>query len=152
MQALRTVPLCTLTISVGKIQSLGAGPHGERRIAEVTGGQFEGPRMRGRILPGGADWILVRPDGVTQLDVRITLETDDNALIYLTYRGLRHGPQAVLDRLARGESVAPSEYYFRTAPVFETGAPAYAWLNGIIAVGVGHRLPSGPVYDVYEVL
>lgn len=152
MQELRLQHLCTLDIMVGRMQAIGAGPQGERRIAEVTGGTFQGPRLNGRILPGGADWILVRPDGVTQLDVRVTLETNDGALIYLSYRGLRHGPPEVMEKLARGETVSPSDYYFRTTPVFETGAPAYLWLNKIIAVGTGDRRPTGPVYTIYEVL
>jgi hypothetical protein len=152
MQEVRLQHLCTLDLTVGKIQSLGAGPHGERRIAEVTGGTFAGPRLNGRILPGGGDWILIRPDGVTQLDVRVTLETTDGALVYLSYRGLRHGPPEVLERLARGEDVPATDYYFRTTPVFETGAAGYLWLNKLIAVGTGHRRPHGPVYTVYEVL
>ena len=152
MQELHLQHLCTLDIAVGKMQALGAGPQGERRIVEVVGGTFEGPRLRGRILPGGADWILIRPDGVTQLDVRVTLETHDGALVYLSYRGLRHGPPEVIDRLSRGESVPPSAYYFRTVPIFETGAAAYLWLNKIVAVGTGDRRPQGPVYTVYEVL
>jgi hypothetical protein len=133
MQELRLQHLCTLDIMVGRMQAIGAGPQGERRIAEVTGGTFQGPRLNGRILPGGADWILVRSDGVTQLDVRVTLETNDGALIYLSYRGLRHGPPEVMEKLARGETVSPSDYYFRTTPVFETG-------------------PTGPVYTIYEVV
>jgi hypothetical protein len=152
MQELRLQHLCTLDIMVGRMQAIGAGPQGERRIAEVTGGTFQGPRLNGRILPGGADWILVRSDGVTQLDVRVTLETNDGALIYLSYRGLRHGPPEVMEKLARGETVSPSDYYFRTTPVFETGAPAYLWLNKIIAVGTGDRRPTGPVYTIYEVV
>jgi uncharacterized protein DUF3237 len=104
------------------------------------------------VLEGGSDWILARPDSVLQLDVRLTLRTDDDQLIGMTYRGLRHGPAAVIDRLNRGEKVDPSEYYFRTSPVFETASEKYAWLNRIIAVGTGHRLPQGPVYSVFEVL
>lgn len=152
MQELRLQHLCTLDIEVGKAQVLGMGPQGERRIVEVTGGRFEGPRLSGRILPGGADWILVRPDGVTQLDVRVTLETTDGALVYLSYRGLRHGPAEVIERLNRGEEIPASAYYFRTTPVFETGAAQYLWLNKIIAIGTGYRRPQGPVYTVYEVL
>lgn len=152
MQELRLQHLCTLEITVGKAQALGTGPQGERRIVEVTGGRFEGPRLSGRILPGGADWILIRPDGVTQLDVRVTLETTDGALVYLSYRGLRHGPAEVIERLNRGEEVPASAYYFRTTPVFETGAAQYLWLNKIIAIGTGYRRPQGPVYTVYEVL
>ena len=104
------------------------------------------------MLPGGADWIIVRPDGSTTLDVRIVLETDDGAAIGMTYRGMRHGPATVMERLNRGENVDPAEYYFRTAVAFETAAAKYDWLNRIIAIGTGSRPPEGPVYDIFEVL
>ena len=145
--------LCTIAITVDpKFQEVGSATWGQRRIVQVTGGTFEGPRLKGRVLPGGGDWILTRPDGVTQLDVRITLETDDGALIYMTYRGLRHGPPEVLARLAKGERVEPSEYYFRTVPCFETASEKYAWLNRALFVSTGDRLPAGPIYTVYEIL
>jgi hypothetical protein len=104
------------------------------------------------VLPGGADWIMLRPDGATTLDVRLVLQTDDGATIGMTYRGMRHGPPEIMERVGRGEAVAPGSYYFRTAIAFETAAPRYAWLNRILAVGTGERPPSGPVYDVFEVL
>ena len=151
MAELRTTHLFTVTFKVGAIQNLGRTSFGERRVAVVTGGQFEGPRLRGTVEEGGSDWILVRPDAL-QLDVRVTLRTDDGALIGMSYRGYRHGPAEVLDRLNRGETVDPSSYYFRTAPFFETGSDKYGWLNRIVAVSTGHRLPQGPVYEVYEVL
>jgi hypothetical protein len=145
--------LCTIAITVDpKFQEVGSATWGQRRIVQVAGGTFEGPRLKGRVLPGGGDWILTRPDGVTQLDVRITLETDDGALIYMTYRGLRHGPPEVLARLARGERVEPSEYYFRTVPCFETASEKYGWLNRALFVSTGDRLPPGPIYTVYEIL
>jgi len=152
MAEIRTTHLFTLTLAVGGMQPIGATPAGNRRIGLVAGGTFEGARLRGKVLPGGADWIIVRPDGVTTLDVRLVLETDDGAAIGMTYRGLRHGPAAVMDRLNRGEIVDPSTYYFRTAVAFETASAKYAWLNSAIFVGTGDRPPSGPVYDVFEVL
>lgn len=152
MAEIRTEPLFTITFDVAPLQMLGKTPFGERRIARVTGGSFEGPRLKGTVRDGGGDWLLLRNDGVLQLDVRATLETDDQALIYMTYRGLRHGPAEVIDRLNRGEPVDPSEYYFRTAPFFETGAEKYDWLNRIVAVATGHRLPEGPIYQVFQVL
>ncbi len=153
MSTIQTEKLFTLTLQVATpIPSLGATPFGERKIAEVTGGVFEGERLNGTVRGGGGDWILVRNDGVTQLDVRITLETDDGASIYMTYRGLRHGPADVMDKLNRGEPVEPDAYYFRIAPAFETGDARYAWLNKLVAVGRGHRLPTGPVYEVFSVL
>lgn len=152
MPRIDTELLFRATLEVASVHDLGATPFGRRRIAEVTGGSFEGPRMQGRIMGGGGDWLLMRNDGILQLDVRVILETDDGALIYMTYRGLRHGPEDVMARLNAGEEVAPSEYYFRTAPFFETSAPRYSWLNGIVAISTGHRLPTGPLYEVYQVL
>jgi hypothetical protein len=149
---IRLEHLFTVRFDVTAPRSLGQTPFGERRIVQITGGSFEGPRLRGTVLPEGGDWILLRSDGVLQLDVRATLQTDDGALIYMTYRGFRHGPAEVIDRLNRGEAVDPFTYYFRTAPFFETGDERYAWLNRTICVSTGERLPSGPVYTVYQVL
>ena len=150
---LATRPLFELRLEVPPLIDLGDTPYGRRRIAAVTGGSFEGERLRGSVLgaPGG-DWLLQRPDGVLVLDVRIVLKTDDGALIYMAYRGLRHGAAEVMERLARGEAVDASSYYFRITPTFETAAPAYAWLNRLLAVGIGHREPAGPVYRVEELL
>jgi len=152
MNEIRTAFLFTVTITVATPQIVGATPIGERRNVPVTGGTFEGKRLRGTIMPGGSDWIVVRADGVWQLDVRLPLQTDDGALINMTYKGFRHGPAAILERLNRGETVDPSEYYFRTVPFFETAAAIYAWLNRIVSVATGHRTASGPTYQVYEVL
>ena len=152
MSAIETEFLFQVTFDVGRITDLGNTPLGNRRIAEIAGGVFEGPRLRGRVLPGGGDWILLRPDGAMQLDVRVTLETDDEHLIYMSYRGIRHGPDEVIARLNAGEEVDPSEYYFRTAPFFETSSETYGWLNRIVCVSTGHRKPSGPVYSVFQVL
>ena len=144
-------PLMTLQVFVAAPQKLGAVPHGTRVIAPITSGTFEGPRLRGRVLPGGSDWTLLRPDGVLELDLRITLETDDGALIYMSSFGLRYGPPEVLAALANGESVDPSKYYFRTTPRFETSAPQYSFLNRLIAISSGDRRPSGPIYTIDEV-
>jgi hypothetical protein len=150
---IQTRHLFTLTADVPKIVDLGATPQGSRRIANVTGGTFRGERLNGTLHPApGGDWILVRPDGATILDVRVTLETDDRQLIYMTYRGLRHGPADVMARLAKGEPVDPAGYYFRTTPVFETASPNYDWLNRVVSVATGRREARGPVYEVYEVL
>ena len=152
MAEIRTAHLMTMKLAVNGMQAIGATPNGNRRIGLVAGGTFEGPKLKGTVLPGGADWIIVRPDGSTTLDVRIVLQTDDGATIGLTYRGMRHGPDAVMARVNAGETVNPNEYYFRTAVFFETAAAKYDWLNRIIAVGTGHRPPEGPVYDIFEVL
>jgi hypothetical protein len=145
-------PLMTLQVVVPPPQKLGAVPHGTRVIAPITSGSFEGPRLRGKVLPGGGDWTLLRADGVLELDLRITLETDDGALINMSSFGFRHGPADVLAALARGESIDPSQYYFRTAPRFETSAPPYAYLNRVVAIASGDRRASGPIYTIEEVL
>jgi hypothetical protein len=142
----------TLQVFVPPPQKLGVVPHGTRMIAPIASGTFEGPRLRGSVLPGGADWLLLRSDGVLELDLRITLETDDGALIYMASNGLRHGPPDVLAALARGEVVDPSQYYFRTSVKFETSAPAYAFLNKLLAVSSGDRRASGPIYTIEEIV
>jgi len=145
-------PLMILQVMVPTPLKIGVVPHGTRVIAPITGGTFEGPRLRGKVLPGGADWLLTRSDGVLELDLRISLETDDGALISMTSNGLRHGPPEVLAALARGETVDPATYYFRTAPRFEASAPQYAFLNRLLAVATGDRRPSGPIYTIDELL
>ena len=114
--------------------SVGMTPLGERRIIPITGGHFEGERLAGTVLPGGADWQLVRADGSALLEARYTLRTQDGAFVYVRNRGVRSGPPDVLARLRTGESVEPASYYFRTTPTFETGAPPYTWLNDLVAV------------------
>src|SRR5260370_41514429 len=107
-------------IAAATAQKLGTVPHGNRTVGPVTGGHFEGLRLRGEILSGGGDWLLLRSDNVLELDLRITLETDDHALIYMTFQGLRHGPPEVIAALGHGEVVDRARYYFRTLPRFET--------------------------------
>ena len=128
-------------------------PHriGARTIAPVTGGTFEGEQLRGKVL-GGADWLLLRSDGVLELDLRLTLETDDGALIAMTSFGLRHGPADVIAALGRGERVDPASYYFRTTPRFETATPRYEFLDRLLAIATGDRRPSGPIYTIDELL
>ena len=144
--------LMTLHVAVGAVQKVGAVPHGTRVTAPITDGHFEGPRFRGKVLPGGGDWTLLRGDGVLELDLRVTLETDDRALIHMTSFGLRHGPPDVIAALARGERVDSHTYYFRTTPRFETGHPKYAFLNRLVAVASADRRPEGPIYTVDEIL
>lgn len=152
MKELRSRPLFVFQLEVQKASVIGRTPGCDRRVGEITSGRFEGERLRGRLLPGGSDWQTVRADGAWTLDVRVVMETDDAHLIGMTYRGMRHGPQAAMDRIARGEAVSPSEYYLRAAPFFETASERYGWLNGILSIAVGHRLPSGPIYQVFEIL
>ena len=135
-----------------KLTNIGNGVFGTRLIATITGGRVEGDRLKGWVLPGGGDWLLNRVDGVTQLDVRVSLQTIDGASIYMAYRGFRHGPKSVMERLAAGEEVDPSEYYQRAAPFFETGDQRYAWLTRIVTISTGWRRLDGPSYTVYEVL
>ena len=144
--------LMTLQVAVGGAQKIGAVPHGTRVTAPIASGHFEGPRLRGKVLPGGGDWTLLRGDGVLELDLRVTLETDDGALIHMASFGLRHGPPDVIAALARGESVDPTSYYFRATPRFETGHPKYAFLNRLLAVSSGDRRPEGPIYTIEEIL
>lgn len=152
LQSVRTRPLFVMRLKVLPLQMVGATPGGVRRIGVVPGGSFAGERLSGTVLEGGSDWQTARGDGVLTLDVRLVLKTDDEALVTMTYRGLRHGPSDVLARIDKGEAVDPAGYYFRTNPLFETAAPKYDWLNRIVAIGLGHRLPGGPVYSVFEVL
>ena len=133
------------------ILNLGKTPNGTRLIAEVTGGVVEGPMLEGTILAGGGDWLMLREDGVMQLDVRLTIRANDGALIYVTYRGLRHGPKHIMDKMAAGEEVDPSQFYFRISPFFETASESHDWLNRHLFVGTGTRNASGPVYSVYLV-
>jgi hypothetical protein len=144
--------LMTLQVAVGGPLKIGAVPHGTRVTAPITSGHFDGPRLRGQVLPGGGDWTLLRGDGVLELDLRITLETDDGALIHMSSFGLRHGPPDVIAALARGERVDPATYYFRTSPRFATGHPKYAFLNRLVTVSSGDRRPEGPIYTIAEVL
>ena len=145
--------LMMLHVTVATPQNIGVVPHGSRRTAPITGGDFEGPRLRGTVLPGGsADWLLLRPDGVLEMDLRVTLRTQDGATISMKSFGLRHGPADVIAAIARGETVDPALYYFRTTPRFTTGHAAYTFLNRLVAVASGDRRPDGPIYTIHEVL
>jgi len=149
---LRLEPMFRATITLAPPQELGEAPLGRRRIIPITGGRVEGARLNGIVLPGGADWQIVRGDGVADLDARYTVETHDGALVYVRNRGLRHGRPEVLARLARGEDVDPAEYYMRTQPWFETGDARYAWLNRTISVGTGARRAAAVELEFFEVL
>ena len=152
MDELTSEFLFEMKIDVHAPLGIGETRQGERRFVVIKGGRFEGPKLKGEVLPGGADSIFMTPDGLALLDVRGVLRTDDGAMIYIQYVGRRHGSAAVMARLAAGEAVDPSEYYFRTALTFETGDPRYAWLNGVLAVAKGSRPPAGPVYRVFQIL
>jgi hypothetical protein len=149
---LRTRLLYEAHVLLDRVVNVGATPHGVRRITAVRGGAFQGPSMRGEILPGGADWLLLRPDGVVELDIRVAGQLDDGALVYVTERGYLRAPPEVLERIARGAPVDPDAYTLRIVSSYETASSRYAWLNG--ALGVGHETIHEGWLDltVHEVL
>lgn len=153
MTDLKHSPLITLTLTVdfASMVSIGQTPAGLRRIAPVSGGTFSGDRLNGTVLPGGNDWVLNRADGVMVIDVRLTLQTDDRALIYLTYQGrFLAGPEAMA-RFAKGEVLDPADYSLAITARFECGDPRYGWLNNVIAVGTGEQTRAGPIYSIFAI-
>lgn len=149
--SLTFTPAFRASIIVGEIQEVGMTAKGRRRTIPILGGEFSGDDMSGVILPGGADWQLIRPDGVAEIDAQYTMQTTDGVIIYIRNIGLRHGPKAVMDRLARGEEVSPDEYYFRTSPTFEVENGKYDWLNRTLFVGVGERGKERVHFTFYAV-
>ncbi|HSD74668.1 MAG TPA: DUF3237 domain-containing protein [Steroidobacteraceae bacterium] len=131
--------------------AIGPTPQGARRMVPITGGSFEGPRLRGSIMPGGADWQVLRGDGVSELEALYLLRTHDDVLIQVRNRGLRHGPEAVMQRLFAGEPVDPREYYFRAVPSFAAPAGAYEWLNRSIFLCSGARQANSIQLWMYRV-
>jgi uncharacterized protein DUF3237 len=151
MAEIRTEFLFTLALQFD-MNVLGPVPLGIRRIARHTAGSFEGPKLKGMVLPGGGAWTILRSDGVWELEVRITLETDDKQLIYMHWKGLRHGPKEIMERLDRSEDVDSSLYYFRATPYFETNSAKYGWLNRICAIATGARNANARTLEVFQVL
>jgi Protein of unknown function (DUF3237) len=149
---LSSQPIFRIHAELAEILALGQTPRGERRIINILGGRVDGAKLNGQILAGGADWQIIRDDGVTELEARYTIETVGGARILVVSEGLRHGPADVMAQLARGEPVDPGLYYFRTSMRFETADPAVAWLNRILALGRGIREVRAVHIDVYEVL
>ena len=143
--------LIRITVTLDPPLEVGDTAEGRRRVINITGGHFQGPKLKGQVLPGGADWQLVRQDGVAVLDARYTLQSDDGALIYVKNWGLRHGPPEVLAALAQGEAVDPKLYYMRTTPTFETGDDRYRWLNDTVALCSGIRRSDAVILDFYQV-
>ncbi|WP_158735945.1 DUF3237 domain-containing protein [Alteribacillus sp. YIM 98480] len=143
--------LADMELTVEGAHLPGKTPIGNRRVIRVTGGSLQGEKLIAEVVPGGDDWITVREDGTIIQDVRILLKTDDEALILMTYRGIRTGEPEVLKRLDHNEEVDPDEYYFRTSPVFETASPKYDWLNRRLFVSKGIRLPGKVNYSIYTV-
>ena len=137
---------------LGEPLELGEVSHGRRRIVPQIGGTFEGPHLKGKLLPGvSADWQIVLPDGTALEDIRYTLQTDDGALLYVQSRGVRHGSAEVLARLGSGEDVDASEYTFRTWTQIETASLRLDWLNKGVFISVGGRQPDSVVYETYLV-
>ncbi len=129
---------------------VGKGPLGERIIADIKGGHFKGPRMSGKVLPSGADWALVGPDGNLRLDVRIVLETEDGAFIYVSYVArmvMNDKLRSVL--FEQKGSIDFGETYWISQLQFETGDERYAWLNNVMAAGEGRLAPNSVTYRVY---
>src|SRR6188768_2309401 len=129
-------PLMRLRLTTAATQEIGPTPHGVLSIFPITGGSFEGERLRGTVLGGGVDWVTAAADGTFELDLRVTLETDDGALIHMTFTGVRDD----------------ANHYFRTAPRFETAEPKYAFLNRLLAVGIGEIRSERPVHLIEEIL
>jgi hypothetical protein len=146
------IPMARVRCRVGALVSLG-GPakYGERRFVPLTGGSVTGPELQGEILDGGVDWQVRRVDEVLDISAHYVIRTQDGALIEVQSDGMRHGPHETMSRLARGEPVARSEYFFRTVMRFTTGAPAWAHLNKVLALAVGERQADQVVLDVFRV-
>ncbi|HSW57821.1 MAG TPA: DUF3237 domain-containing protein [Dehalococcoidales bacterium] len=143
--------MAVFNVELGPPQELGETGLAKRRIIPITGGHFDGPGFKGRVLAGGADWQLVQKDGLALIDTRYALETEDKALIYISTRGFRYGPPDVIAAIGRGETVDPQKYYFRVNIQFETGAPAYYGLNRTLAVGAGMRLANSVIFNAFRV-
>ena len=136
---------------VGAPLEIGQVPRGRRRIVSITGGMFEGPGLKGTVVPGGADWQIIRADGFSELDTRYTLETDKGQIIYVQNAGIRHAAPAVMEKLLKGETVDPTLVYFRTVPTFETAAPELQWLTRSVFIGTGERYPTEVVIRFWRV-
>jgi Protein of unknown function (DUF3237) len=145
------VPMAQIRCEVGELVSLGLAKHGERRYVPLGGGTVRGPELNGRLVEGGIDWQVNRADGVLDIAAHYVIRTNDGALIEVQSDGMRHGPPEVMARLARGESVARDEYFFRTLMRFQTGAPAWMHLNKVMAIAVGQREKGLVVLDVYRI-
>jgi hypothetical protein len=139
-----------LRAEVGPPMEIGEVPHGRRRIVPILGGTVRGPQLTATVVPGGADWQLVQPDGFSELDTRYTLETEQGQRVYVQNAGIRHAPPDVMQKLLAGEAVDPKLVYFRTVPKFETAAPELQWLARSVFVGIGERFPTEVVVRFYR--
>jgi hypothetical protein len=146
---LKLEPLMTYRATLKPPVDVGPGPFGTRRIFDVTGGSFEGPRLRGQVVASGGDWILLDAEGVGRLDVRATFETDDGARLYVQYHGVIVMNQTAQDALAKGAPMEFGDTEFFTTPRIETGDARYAWLNRLVTVAEGRVVPGGVEYRVF---
>lgn len=144
--------LMNLQVDLGEILSLGDTPKGERRVVSILGGTFEGPRLNGEVLSGGADWQIARTDDVLEIDAQYTLRENSGGLIRIVSQGYRHGPPEILAAIANDEEVNPDDYFFRTIMRFETGASDLSWLNRTIAIAKGSRKQLQVLLEAYELL
>lgn len=144
-------PMTRIRCEVGQLVSLGTAKYGERRYVPLKGGTVSGPELQGEVVDGGVDWQVLRADGVLDVAAHYVIRTGDGALVEVQSDGVRHGPAPVMARLARGEPVAPDEYYFRTVMRFTTGAPAWLHLNKVLALAVGQRDARLVHLDVYRI-
>lgn len=143
---------CTLKVELQPPYVVGHTPHGLRRIIPITGGFVEGPTIQGKILPGGADWQIVRPDGVAELEAHYQFQADDGTIIYIKNTGLRVASIEVAERIGRGEVVSPEDYYFRAAPQFEAPSGRYEWMNNTLFICTGIKNPDHVLIQVWKVL
>ena len=142
----------SIRAKVGPIQDLGQTARGHRRVIDILGGEVRGPKLEGEILPGGADWQIVRPDGTIEVVARYTIKAKSGATVHVQNEGLRVATPDVLRRMTAGELLPPDAYYFRTAPKFETADPALDWLERALFVGRAARTPDRVVIGFHEVL
>jgi hypothetical protein len=145
-------PIIRIEADLEEPQLFGKTPYGERRVINIAGGTISGPRVSGKILPGGADWQIIRSDGVADIYAKYTFQIDGGGFVLVTSAGLRHGPPEVIAKLARGEAVDRSHYYFRTCVRFETADPGADWLNRVLTIAVGAREKMKVKLDLFEVL
>jgi len=146
------VHVADFSVLVAEAIEIGATAAGVRRVVPITGGEAHGPHLEGHILPAGADFQILRCDGVAELHARYTLRTTGGALIYVENTGLRHGPAGAMEKLQRGEPVDPALIYFRTTPRFETAAPSHLWLTRHLFVAEGIRRPDKVELSIYQVM
>jgi len=139
-----------LRAQVGDPMEIGDVPHGRRRIVPILGGTVRGPQLNATVVPGGADWQLIQPDGFSELDTRYTLETAQGQRVYVQNAGIRHAAPDVMQKLLAGQTVDPKLVYFRTVPKFETSAPELQWLARSVFVGIGERFPTEVVVRFYR--